>query len=106
MKRIFAILTAGMCLAACAGNPPAWWNPGNRYGQTAAQTTATPPTPAVPVQKPAEPVVTEVMLDPLPDNSYEEQSISPLPEEEDTPADTPVTEPALDQTLPAPSILE
>ena len=102
MKRIFAIVLASICFAACAGYPPASWIPGNRYGQT-AQPAAQTPAPAPSVKKPAEP--TEVALDPLPDNSYEEV-ILPLPEEEDTPAPALVTEPALDSTLPAPSILE
>lgn len=105
MRRIFFLLLAGSCLAACAGNPPAWWNPGNRYGQT-EQPASAAAVPAQPPARPAEPVVKEVNLDPLPDNSYEEEAISPLPEEEDTPTDAPVTEPALDDSLPAPSILE
>lgn len=105
MKRFLSIWAASVCLVACAGDPPAWWNPGNRYGQ-AGQSTTQSTAPAQRVQKPAEPVVSEVALDPLPDNSYEEETISPLPEEEDMPAATPVTEPALDETLPAPSILE
>ena len=105
MKRIFAIVLASACLAACAGNPPAWWNPGNRYGQ-ADEVSSQTATPAPSVKKPAEPVVSEVALDPLPDNSYEEENIAPLPEEEDTPAPALVTEPALDSMLPAPSVLE
>ena len=33
MKKILCVSMLAGLLAACAGNPPAWWNPGNRYGQ-------------------------------------------------------------------------
>ena len=74
MKQISVCLLAFL-LAACAGNPPAWWNPNNRYGsveQNEAQRTVVPQTP----------VVMEESLDPLPDRSYEEEVITPLPDEE------------------------
>ena len=102
MKKLLSILAVGVLFAACAGNPPAWWNPGNRYGKAEQTDNATSAKPA----KRMDPVVKEIAIDPLPDNSYEEEVIAPLPEEEDMPADTPVTEPALDDVLPAPSILE
>ena len=105
MKRFLFIAAVCVLFAACAGNPPAWWNPGNRYGQS-EENASTTPTAATPVKKRVEPVVKEVSLDPLPDNSYEEETIAPLPEEEDMPVVTPAQEPALDEPLPAPSILE
>ncbi len=102
MKQLSVVFFVMMGLVACAGNPPEWWNPGNRYGQP-TQTSSEKTTPAV---RPAKTVVAEETMDPLPDNSYEEESIAPLPQEEDTPVTTPEAEPALADTLPAPSVLE
>ncbi len=101
MKKILCVSMLAGLLAACAGNPPAWWNPGNRYGQ--AQESAPADKPAAPVRK-AVPLTEET--EPLPDNSYEEEVIAPLPEEEDMPTTTPAQEPALDTALPTPSVLE
>lgn len=103
-----------MLLVACAGNPPEWWNPSGRYSQTASQQTAAATSAAKPAATRTKPVVKEEALDPLPDNSYEEETLAPLPEEEDTPAVDAITEPALDGNnalngnggLPAPSVLE
>ncbi len=97
MKKISLFLAASW-LVACAGTPPAWWNPSGRYGQETE-------TPAPVAKKTPAPVATEETMDPLPDNSYEEEALSPLPEE-DTPAAPAVVEPSLDNTLPAPSVLE
>ena len=102
MKRIFLFALCVLFLGACAGNPPAWWNPGNRYGT--AEVTTPAPQPAAPVRKAVPP--TEEEMEPLPDNSYEEEVIAPLPEEEDMPAEVPVQEPALDEALPTPSVLD
>lgn len=101
MKQILCVSVA-IFLVACAGNPPAWWNPGNRYGQ--AETTQSTQTSSAPARKVIVPQ--EESIEPLPDSSYEEEAIAPLPEEEDTPAIIPLEEPALDTTLPAPSVLE
>ena len=103
MKYFFPILVLCACLVACAGNPPQWWNPGNRYGQT--QNTAT--SSGTSVKKTTDVVTQEESIEPLPDNSYEEEVLAPLPEEEDMPA--PVkgeAEPALENGLPVPSVLE
>ena len=102
MKRLCILCFAVMSVAACAGNPPQWWNPGNRYSQQ-EQTASQQATPAA---RPATTVATEETLDPLPDNSYEEEAITPLPQEDDTPLTQPEAEPALADTLPAPSVLE
>ena len=103
MKKVFIFLPV-LFLVACAGNPPEWWNPSGRYNQAASQST---PTVKQSVPR-TQPVVKEETIDPLPDNSYEEEVLTPLPEEEDTPAAKVVTEPALDgnKGLPAPSVLE
>ena len=31
MKKIVGMCLFSLLVAACAGNPPAWWNPGNKY---------------------------------------------------------------------------
>jgi hypothetical protein len=100
MKHLLGIFLLSLYLVACAGNPPAWWNPGNRYGQTPASAQVTD---QAAVQKPTVPQ--EENIDPLPDNSYEEEVIAPLPEEEDTPTVQPTDEPGVN-TLPMPSVLE
>lgn len=102
MKQLMGIFLLSLYLVACAGNPPAWWNPGNRYGQTPASAEASADQGKAPRQ-PAAPQ--EENMDPLPDNSYEEEVIAPLPEEEDTPAEQPADEPGVN-TLPVPSVLE
>ncbi len=102
MKQLLGMSLISLYIAACAGNPPAWWNPGNRYGQTPTSATASSAADQAALQKPAVPQ--EEDMDPLPDNSYEEEVIAPLPEEEDTPAVQPADEPV--NTLPMPSVLE
>ena len=94
MKRLTVLLFLSVFLAACAGNPPAWWNPANRYGQTATVTQTQPKTP---VQKI---VIQEETMDPLPDDSYVEETIVPLPQEPEP--ETTEEEPG----LPTPSVLE
>ena len=91
MKRFFYILAGAVCLTACTTNPPAWWNPGNRYGQSVQ--------PAAEANKPIRataPVIKEEDLETLPDNSYEEELIE-IPVEEYTPSP---------DELPAPSVLD
>lgn len=99
MKHFFPIVALCACLAACAGNPPEWWNPGNRYGQTQQAGTVS--------QKTTPVVAQEEVMDPLPDNSYEEEVLAPLPEEEEVSVSAQgQIEPALDNGLPVPSVLE
>ena len=81
---------------ACAGNPPAWWNPGNRYGH--AQT-ATPHSSA----SRSSTVVQEETL-PILDNFYEEEYLEPLPEEES--AVNQIESEISSKMLPVPSVLE
>lgn len=88
------------CLAACAGNPPQWWNPANRYSQTQNA----PASSGTVVKKTA--VIAQEETIELPDNSYEEEVIAPLPEEEDVPVVQPQAEPAFDNGLPMPTVLE
>lgn len=104
MKNILAVFLGSAMFVACAGNPPQWWNPGNRYG-------ATEQTPAVqtPVKR-TMPVPKEEKLE-LRDESYEEIVLTPMPDEDGENA-TGVSAsqnkellPAGD-ALPAPSVLE
>ena len=74
-------------VAACAGNPPAWWNPRNlQPGQTAGATTAratsaTGATRAASANR--EPVhMDREELIALPDEGYEEMAHTPLQDEE------------------------
>lgn len=68
-------------LGACAGNPPAWWNPNNRYG--AAEQTSALTTPKKQVsQDNRSVVVTEENIDPILDDSYEEITLTPMPDED------------------------
>ena len=82
MKRILCFLVLTGFVAACAGNPPAWWNPTNRYGtaETSGQSAQTQ-TPLAQKDTPAVPA--EESIDPLPDSSYEEEVIAPMPDEDD-----------------------
>lgn len=128
MKTGFCLLS--FCfLCACAGNPPAWWNPSGSYGaEKAAPATARPSLPAVVTAEEEEPVPMEQSIEPAMDN-YEEMNLSPLSEgemqeetqeapaapEEQAAAPTPPP-PAVsagvketlpeDGSLPAPTVLE
>lgn len=107
MKNILAVFLGSVLFVACAGNPPQWWNPGNRYG-TPEQTPA--------VQTPAQramPAPKEEKLE-LRDESYEEITLTPMPDEDGENATGASASqnkellPAGDTTttLPAPSVLE
>lgn len=94
-------------MSACAGNPPAWWNPDNRYGGTGDRPAAAASKQAGTARKTA--VVTEQTIEALPDDSYEEITLTPMPDEdEETQAG--VAQPAepvsTDDSLPLPSVLD
>lgn len=101
MKNVFAFILVSLLVSACAGNPPAWWNPGNRYGGSPAQAAS---------QTPATPVVKEEPID-MTDESYEEIAITPMPDEDNENA-TGVAASQNEELLPAanalpqPSVLE
>ncbi len=99
MKKLFSCLLLTSFLSACSGNPPAWWNPNNRYGTADG-------TPAVqkPAAKPKAVVVTEEEID-LPDTTYEEVTLTPMPDEENENA-TGASSAQNDKNLPAPSVLD
>lgn len=113
MRKTFALFVFSLLLAACAGNPPAWWTP-NPAGSVSAPRSSERTQTAKPqaVQSDAETETAaepaEETLAPLPDESYEEMILTPLQDEEtenetgDSSAQTvPAEEPA--QTAPAPA---
>ncbi len=102
MRHLFVCGTLLM-LVACAGNPPAWWNPQNRYG-TVEDSTQPPVVQPLRVRK--TPPITEQPTEPLADTSYEEKNlVVPVPEETESAFSENVVE-INDQSLPLPSVLD
>lgn len=126
IRTCFCLLS--LCfLCACAGNPPAWWNPSGTYGsQSAAPASVKPSLPSAVTPEEEEPVPMEQSIEPAME-SYEEMNLSPIsdadtreepapqapaaeaaePEKDAAPAAPEVKEelPA-DGSLPLPSVLE
>jgi len=110
MKKIYVAISMSLFLAACAENPPAWWNPRNlQPGQTATATR-----PAAVTKRAVSANQTPVNMEreeliALPDEEYEEMSLTPLQDEEQEnesgESSAQVTEEAQDTSL-VPSILE
>lgn len=107
-------------MAACAGNPPQWWNPSGAYGnEGSADSPAAGSTPSsvrpAPVQE--TPVVQEENIASfIPDDSYEEMILTPMQDEEtEEPAqganassntmDITPSAPDASSELPVPSVL-
>jgi len=84
---------------ACAGNPPAWWNPGNVYSNTSKSSVSAPtvltsqPTDEHPLEEPQEESFS------VQEENYEEMALPPVDDLEDT-------EPAEEEPLLQPSVLE
>lgn len=89
-----------LLLAACAGAPPSWWNPNNRYGSTQTDISKNVEVTSKPARKTI--IIKEEAMDPLPDVSYEEETLTPLPDA--APEQIPAA--ADENTLPAPSVLD
>ncbi len=86
MKKYIAFTFCLIILTACAGNPPAWWNPSGRYS-TPSPTSSTVSTPtAIPTI--STPAPEEETLLPTVDSDYEEMVLSPVMAQEDTPSST------------------
>lgn len=115
MKKIIFLYICAVLLAACAGNPPAWWNPGNTYSSTSRQSVSDekPRTHfAAPSPVPAMPAEESIAL---PDESYEEMMLTPLQDEDPETSGAAQTAPASETAysslaesgvLPPPSVLE
>lgn len=102
MKQIFSFLVLILLLSACAGNPPAWWNPNNRYGSVDDASTAVVVQPAEPKQE--EPAEQE--MDSLPDTTYEEVTLTPMPDEENENATGASSAQSKDENTLVPSVLD
>ena len=112
-KNIFFLAAVAVLAAACAGNPPAWWNPGNAYSSGAAADPSRSETSGrVEMSTPAQQEVyipQEVDIAPLPDESYEEMILTPLQDEEtenDSGESSAQSAPTETTFLPPPSVLE
>ena len=92
-----------MFFSACAGNPPAWWNPQNRYGSADGQTVR-------PAGQKKTVVVEEEDIEPLPDVTYEEVTLTPMADEEEENKSGAAAgqndSPTPDEKLPVPSVLD
>lgn len=108
---------AALCflLGACAGNPPAWWNPGNAYSVDAPSqrpssgTMSSGQTAAPAAQQREDIVPREEAIAPLPDESYEEMILTPLQDEETenvSGESSAQSVPSSSAVLPLPSVLE
>ncbi|MBR2081582.1 MAG: membrane lipoprotein lipid attachment site-containing protein [Elusimicrobiaceae bacterium] len=110
MKKTVSLILLTVALTACAGNPPAWWNPNNRYGTVEENGTVRNTGSKVPAAKTRSVVIKEETIEPLPDSSYEEVTLTPMPDEDDENT-TGVSasqneELTPDNVLPVPSVLE
>ena len=100
--RVWITLGLAVFLSACAGAPPAWWNPSGAYGDaelSAPQPAAVRTSLSQQVSaEEEEPLPLEQSIEPAQD-SYEELNLNPLSGEE-----TPVAAPAdLAEQTPAPA---
>ena len=94
MRRYILFVVGTIFLGACAGNPPAWWNPGNVYST---------PKENKPVEQP---LPSEQSIS-LQDESYEEMVLTPLQDEEEENDSGESSSQTLPQTdLLIPSVLE
>ena len=85
MKNLLIFL-ALVSLCACAGNPPAWWNPSGAYGVQTETTLPQKTTPRATVSAVMTPVEEEPMEQSfeVADDAYEEMRLAPLPETDGT----------------------
>lgn len=113
-KNILFLAASCLLVGACAGNPPAWWNPGNAYSSDApaqrSSGTVSSGQPAEPAGAPQVDIVpSEETIAPLPDESYEEMILTPLQDEETenvSGESSAQSVPSSSSVLPPPSVLE
>lgn len=110
MRKILFLTPVAFLLCACAGMPPAWWNPGNTYSSTSRQTVSD--------EKPRERVITPSAIEQMPteekiavqDESFEEMILTPLQDEETENETGEASAQSVPQSvgaeLPPPSVLE
>ena len=116
-KNLLSLAVFSLLLAACAGNPPAWWNPSNSYSSSGQSARPRPAQAAssgnITVSAPAQEETfipqEEAISIPLPDESYEEMILTPLQDEETENASgeaSAQSSPSETGQLPPPSVLE
>ena len=108
MARHVVILFSCCILGACAGNPPAWWNPSGTYSPSQpAQQAAPAAAPSLPMAVAAEeeePYPAEQTIEPVM-QSYEELDLSPFAQTVEVSASA-EAEPAAAAAPSAPSTAE
>ena len=106
--RLFSILSVCLLCIACAGTPPAWWNPSGKYTNTESASEHSASVKKItPVTYTQQEIPTEEEIEPSLEN-YEEMKLDPLSETEGDdsyPADEPEDTSAEDE-LPLPSVLQ
>ena len=91
MKKYITCTLFLIILTACAGNPPAWWNPSGRYSNAPQSVPSTP----TEVAAHSAPAPAQETLLPV-DTDYEEMALSPIAAAEESPTSSDL----------APSVLE
>ena len=107
MKKTVLFILVSTFVTACAGNPPAWWNPRNvQPGQTSAtqNKAANSVRPATSAQVPVNMYAEELIS--VPDEGYEEMQLTPLQDEEQENTTGESAAQVMEEDSLTPSILE
>ena len=105
MVKHVVILFSCCVLGACAGNPPAWWNPSGTYSTSQPAQQAAAPSLSAPVSaEEEEPYPAEQTIEPVM-QSYEELDLSPFAQTVEVSASA-EAEPAAAAAPSAPSTAE
>ena len=81
--RIYSLIAVVFLMSACAGNPPAWWNPSGTYGNTQQQTQTSRSGSSKISQEDETPV--EQDIEPALDG-YEEMTLAPIEQQTPVPS--------------------
>ena len=95
MKKIICVFVSAF-LCACAGNPPAWWNPSGRYSQDATEvnpSTSLTPQPSLTPQQTTPSAPAEETFTPE-EAVFEEMNLTP-PSAESLKDDTDALQPSI-----------